>query len=65
VGLTFTWLIAPVCMLALASLRSSSTTQSALNAQRSARSARAFSIAVETISFDKFWAPITCAVLAL
>jgi hypothetical protein len=28
---------------------------SALNAERWARSARPFSIAVETISFDKFW----------
>src|SRR5271167_3461076 len=38
-------------MFAKPILRNSPITMSALNAQRSARSARAFSIAVETISF--------------
>jgi hypothetical protein len=46
-------------------VRSSSTTQSAVNSQRSARLVLAFSIAAAITSFFKFWGPISRAVLAL
>jgi len=52
-------------ILAPASLRNSSTTQSAVNRVRSARSAMAFSIAAAMSGFVRFSWPITRAVLAL
>ena len=52
-------------MLALASLRGSLTTQSAVTSKCSARFAMAFAISAETLGFIRFSWPITAAVLAL
>ena len=46
-------------------LKPTSTTMSAVSSRRSARFVWAFSMAVEMLSFVRFWAPMNRAVLAL